>query len=468
MAASRIGRLGTISAFALALTMGPMAGMAIAQDDPETEEIAATEENSLTEAEERALVSLGADYGSEVERRWTSVLDERGWREGRNPQNRFLASGVAAVGMQKGNPGWIESRRIAFEIAHMRAKAALVAMMGEEIRNSGSASFTSNARFGQSQVQEHAAIDQGARILARTVDLTEAAIEAAIRALDPDLDPGRYQGRPVQELTVVLEEVYAQTAYRAAARALAGGVTFRVIEGPSEDGENHEILVGLIWSPPLANLAAAIGDGRTSVPVDGVRSPVERFLPGTVGEAVAAMGTRVFIDENGDHALISFAQAEPAQVNPTDMSSARRAAISVAEDLARAQIANFVGEMVSLESEVDSTQVTQVFADFVQRGVEIETEQVQTIRAATGQVSVAGISTVWRQVFEHPETEQEIAAVAVLWSPSGQEMGMQMRDTIDAVREGGVAAVRDDPEQDDPEVAPGLVFESEEIPEDAY
>lgn len=465
-----VHKLGVVSVMSLVLAVSPIAGVAVAQDDPEVQELAVVdEENTLSEAEERALVSLGSDYGSEVDRRWDAFLEERNFREGSNPQNRFIASGVASVGMQKGNPGWIESRRIAYDVAYMRAKAALVAMMSETIQNSGEVRFTSNARFGQSQVQEHDALEQAARIREKAADFTEAALDAAIRSIDPDYDPARYEGRSMEEKQVVLEEVYQQGARRAAARAIAGAITLRIIEGPTEDGENHEILVGLLWSPRVANLAAAIGDGRTSVPVDGVRASVDQFLPQNVGEAVAAMGTRVFIDENGDHALLSFAQAEPARVNPSDRAAARRAALSVAEDLARAQIANFVGETVALESETASRQVTQVFADFIQRGVEIETEQVQSIRAATGQVEVAGINSVWRQVIEHPETEQEVAAVAVVWSPSGQAMGIQMRNTIDAVRESGATDLRDsEAGSAEAGATPGMVFESEEIPEDSY
>ena len=187
----------------------------------------------------------------------------------------------------------------------------------------------------------------------------------------------------------------------------------------------------------LSGLAAAIGDGRTTMPVDGARSSVDAMLPETVGDAVASLGTRIFIDENGDRALISFAQAEPAQVNPNDLDIARRSALSTAEDLAIGQIASFVGESVSLESEATSGQITQVYADLVQRGVEITTEQVQTIRSASGRVNVTGVQPVWRQVVQHPETEQDMALVAAVWSPSSQAMGERMSGAMDAARSEG-------------------------------
>ena len=473
-------RLGTLMPLVLAsflLVNGPL-GTAYAQEQSGSTDPADTplgdaagvdtaEEEDLDEVELRALQPLDGEYGSEVEQRWREVLGDAGLREGENPRNVFISSGVATVAIEKGAPGWIESRRIAHDVAFARAKADLVAAMGQRVQQTGNARFVSNASFGQGHVQRVDEVEQAARILEKAAELTERTLDEALRGLDPDYDAQRYSQMSMPERQVALENLFEQETYRIASRVIAGASTFRVIEGPSADGANHEVLVGMMWSPRLSALAAAIAEGRTTMPVDGARVSAQDLTPATVGDAVSAMGTRVFIDENGDRAIISYAQAEPAQVNPNDLDMARRAALSVAEDLALGQIASFVGENVTLESEVASTQLTQVYADLVQRGVEIQTEQVQTIRSASGRVEITGAQPVWRHVVQHPETEQDVAIVAVTWSPSSQAMGDRMGAAIDAARSSGSDAGKAAADHAE-ESTPGRIFESEAIDPDAY
>ena len=454
---------------AMFFIIGGHLGVASAQEDLgvlEASEVS-DDQNELDEVEQRALQPLDGEYGSEVEQRWRVVLSEAGLVEGANPRDVFIASGLETVAIEKGAPGWIESRRVAHDVAFARAKADLVAAMGQRVQQTGNARFVSNASFGQGHVQRVEEVEQAARILDKAADLTETMLDTALRELDPDYDAQRYEEMPMPQRHVALENLFEQATYRIASRVIAGATTFRVIEGPSADGANHEILVGLVWSPRLSALASAIGEGRTALPVDGARTSFQEMRPATVGDAVTAMGTRVFIDEHGDRAIVSFAQAEPAQVNPNDRGMAHRAALSTANDLALGQIATFVGENVTLESEVASTQLTQVYADLVQRGVEIETEQVQTIRSASGLVEVTGAQTIWRQVVQHPETEQDVAIIAVGWSPSSQALGERMGSAVDAARSMGSDAGQSTPEMDDEDVT-GSTFESRPVDPNAF
>lgn len=432
---------------------------------------AAADDEALDEAELRALQPLDGEYGSEAEQRWRAILADAGLREGENARNVFIASGVATVSMESGAEGWIESRRVAHDIAFERAKADLVALMGQRVQRTGNARFLSNAGFGQGHVQQIEQVEHAAAILDRVGEVAERALDEVLRALDPDYDVQRLSQMTIPERQVVLEDLYQLQTYRIASRVISGATTFRVIEGPSADGSNHQVLVGLIWSPRLSALAAAIGEGRTSLPVDGARLSAQDMMPATVGDAVSAMGTRVFIDENGDRAIISFAQAEPARVNPDDRDMARQRALSVAEELAISQISSFVGESVTLESEVDSRQLTQVYADLVQRGVSIRTEHVQTIRSASGLVEITGAQAIWRHIVQHPDTQQDVAVVAVMWSPSGQAMGQRMGAAIDAARAAGSGAGHapvSGADADEGQGATPRTYESQPLDPDAY
>lgn len=457
-----------VSALALALTVAT-APLAAQEADPPAEQTTALSESeeALSEAEQRALVALDGEYGSAVERRWRATLEERGLAEGENERNVFLASGVATVAIEKGAPGWIEARRIAHAIAEARAKANLAAMTGRKARQQGSADFISRSSFAQGELssEPRAALDQLARLRAKAADLTEEQLDAALAEIDPDYDPGAYSEESAPDLTVVLETRYENAAFQAAAETVAGATTYKVIEGPAEDGLNHEVLVGIVWSPRLQRLAGAIVDARAPMPVAASGTPIAEMLPGTVGDAVTAFGTRVFIDEVGDRALLSFAQVEPAAVGAANQAQARRAALSAAEDIAIGQIASFMGEKIAFESETSTRQISQVYAELVQRGVEIETEQVRRIRETTGQVEITGATPVWREIVTHPETDQDIAVVAVAWTPSAQAEALRMGETLrNAGAEDGSATDLDPAGME----GEGMVFESEDPDSDAF
>lgn len=425
--------------------------------------------SELTDAEQRALVSLDGEYGSEVEKRWRAALDKAGLAEGDNDRDVFIASGIATVAIEKGARGWIEARRFAHDIAYERAKAQLVSAMGQIVQREGSTEIISKSSFGQGSIQaEEDRLGQIARIRGKLGDLAEAELDQALSEVDPDYNPEKYQGKGLPELEVALQNLFEQSSYRAAASVVAGATTFRVIEGPTDDGLNHEILVGLVWSPRLASLAGAIASGRLPAQVQGSGAKLEDILPKTVGSAITALGTRVFVTENGERAILSFAQVEPAAVGAADQSQARRAALSTAEDIAIGQIGAFVGERIAFESETNSRQVTEVYADLVQRGVEINTEQLQTIRTATGRLEISGANTVWREVVQHPETEQDIAIAAVLWSPAGQQAASRIRTRMHNSETEMVSDTESGEEAATKTPEPGLTFESEGISSDAY
>lgn len=458
----------TVLCFTVGLSLATVPWSAAAQGGtaPETESAAA--EVELTEAEERALVPLDGEYGSEVEKRWRAILGEEGLSEGANDRDVYIVSGVATVAMEKGARGWIESRRIAHDIAYERAKAELVSALGQVVQREGSTEFLSRSSFGQGSLEREAdRLDQVARIRGKLADLAEAEIDQALEEIDPGYRPETYDRMDMPELDVALETLFEQSSYRAAASVVAGATTFRVIEGPSADARNHEVLVGLVWSPRLASLAATVVDGTSSVRTEKTGVDPQTLVPELVGDAVTAMGTRVFIDDKGDRALISFAQVEPAAVSAADRSQAQRMALSTAEDLAIGQIAAFAGERIAFESETRAQQLTQVYADLVQRGVEIDTEQLQTIRTATGRVEISGAETLWQQVVQHPETQQDIAVVAVLWSPSNQAMAGAMRTRMQNPQVEAAADPAAD-RDDAPEAEPGMTFESDGVSSDAY
>ena len=242
--------------------------------------------------------------------------------------------------------------------------------------------------------------------------------------------PEKYGGKDLQEKEAALEQLYQERVSATAAQLLVGALTFDVIEGPSESG-NDEILAGVIWTPNLARLASAIDDRQYAMPLQEAGDQVRDQLPRTMGEAVASFGTRVFMNEKGERALLGYGQAEPANVvGPLQRDTALEFAQTRAERNAAAAITAFVGEKVTLRDMVSSQALTRVYTGLGQQGSTIDTNSVQEITAATRPVELNGIETVWRQIVKHPETGQEVAVAAVVWSPEGLATAKSMAEKM--------------------------------------
>jgi hypothetical protein len=384
---------------------------------------------------ELAEMPLVGEYGNEVEQRWRAFLEANGLQEGVNPNDYFLSSGTEIVTFDKGIPGWIEARRIAFELAQVRAKARMIGYLAQKVKKDLEAPRSEYANFEQGYTEELERLDQASRILRKMGDFTEAALDEAIGQLNPKYDPERYKGKDSDEKELVLEQLYQENLNMAASRLLIGALTYHVIEGPTASG-SHEILVGVIWTPNLARLGAAIDDQHYAMPLEEAGDYVRNQLPDTVGKAIASLGTRVFVNEKGQRALLAYGQAEPANVvGSLERDLALRAAIDRAENNATGAIASFVGEKVTFRDSTASEALTRVYAGLGQRGSTIDSRSIRNITAATREVTLKGVGTVWQQIVKHPETGQEIAIVARMWSPEGLGTAIRMQDVIDGVQQ---------------------------------
>lgn len=385
-------------------------------------------------AAELAKMPITGEYGSEVVRRWRAFLNAQDWREGENSGNVFLTSGTAIVSIDKGRAGWIEARRIAFEIAHLKAKAEMIRLLTGTVERTANVRLFENPSFDQGYIETQGALDQASRIFHKTADASEMALDKLLEKLDPEYDSDKYKGGGLQAKEKRLEDLYRERLVAMASLSLGGALTYHVIEGPSGNTLAHEILVGLIWSPNLSRLATAIDDREYGMPLEEAGVLVKDQLPHTVGEATASFGTRVIINEKGQRAVLAFGQAEPAQVDPLQADRALGAAMDRAERYAEAAIASFVGERVTFRQTSESRALTAVYAGLGQNGATINVKSIQEIGAATRKVKLTGVVTVWRQVVSHPETGQKIAIVAKMWSPESLAAAKEMKGAIEGAR----------------------------------
>ena len=383
-----------------AIGIGQVANQAAPTVKPETSTGQEHDQAGPTPAELAAMPITG-DYGSKVDQRWRKFLDAKGFHEGVNPGDVFLAYGKQTVDFDKGTPGWVEARPIAFELAQLKAKVAMVRYLGQKVERDVQVSLTEHPHFEQGYIDK-------------------------LEQLDSNYNPEKYGGKDLHEKEAAVEQLYQEHVSATASQLLVGALTFDVIEGPSESG-NDEILVGVIWTPNLARLASAIDDREYAMPPAEAGDQIRDQLPRTVGDAVASFGTRVFIKR----ALLGYGQAEPANVvGPRQRDTALEFAMTRAEQNAAAAITAFVGEKVTLRDAVNSEALTRDYTGLAQQGSMIDINSVRKLTAATRPVELNGIETVWRQIVKHPETGQDVAVAAVVWSPEGLATAKSMGATM--------------------------------------
>ncbi len=385
---------------------------------------------------ELAAMPLG-EMAGDVELSWRAFLDEQGFREGKNPGNIFIASGAAIVAFPRGSAGWIEARRVAFQIAELRAKVALVRLLGIDVSQSKDFTMLENTNFGQGYIDEVATMTQAERILQGVADFTEVAINTMIQQLDPTYDPTQYRDRQARE--VRLAETLNERIRIAVARSVSAALTFHVIEGPAtivRDGLptvslQTQIFAAVLWSPALSQLATDIGDTEYGMQLVEAVGRAEDYLPQNRGQAVTSFGTQVIVNERGQRALISYGQAEPAAVSPEQQARAQQAALERAETFAIGQMAAFVGERLTATMIVESQALLREYLGLAQTGAEIDANNIQRIQVSTAPFRLVGAEVIMRQVVPHPETGQPVAIVAVLWSPAGVEAANAIREAMD-------------------------------------
>ena len=185
------------AALSLAILAGPdigigqdskAAGQATPAVGPDAGQNETPGQSGATPAE-LAAMPLTGDYGSKVDQRWREFLDAKGLHEGVNPGDVFLASGISIVNFDKGTPGWIEARRIAFELAQVKAKAAMVRYLGQKIERDVQVSLTEHSNFEQGYIDKLEHLSQTYRVLHKLGDFTEATLDKALSQLDPEYDP---------------------------------------------------------------------------------------------------------------------------------------------------------------------------------------------------------------------------------------------------------------------------------------
>ena len=252
-------------------------------------------------------------------------------------------------------------------------------------------------------------------VLLGTGGLVRAYTQSAQAALEA-------AGLARMELTSVLSCELPYSAWDKF-RYTAGLLPVQTFEGWDESGKYAVgvVIRGGIDTETVAECLRAKARPVLSRPEAGL--PVDKALP-TDDELVSQFGVRLFFDENGVPALLSFAQWGSAYTG-TDEDEAEDAmdhAMIQADALANEQLTTFINSTISVRDASVKGEAKTVHALFDANGVPSEEKVVNYIdtteknSVVTGSDTMIGRSTVLKKVIVHPNNGHKLAVCVRMWS----------------------------------------------------
>ncbi len=356
------------------------------------------------------------DISSEksVEDLLDAFLAEKGWAEGTNIKGDsffIVMRGTGLVAAPVDHPNYNSSRGRAFTKAMLEAKSELAAYLSSTIQT--------------------AAAYRLAEVPAPEQRTPEEQVAAALAAMPEDSVCGKTV--TLVEKALATQEDYSNSIAVASNAAIAGLQAFYTAEA------NGEIGVITIWSPKLAETAAAMVTGKR-VPKTSPKAPIAQQIPTDKKTLMSTFGVQQKINEQGDLVLVAYAQAGTKSDSPNSKKIAER----LAADLARAELRNFAGETAQLSTALTDAERLEEYTD---GSVDYKDERAYEsfVRTAAAKMEMNGIQVVKRWEATHPVSGRTVVGVVATWSPAEAQQARKNKAQIDATAKDGAAGKRSIP-----------------------
>lgn len=326
-------------------------------------------------------------------------------------------SGVERVTANASSPNFIRSRMMAYTKAYQKAVAGYVMnKFGIETVKQFNTYFKdqSSDRL-QPSADAKTTIE---RIAEKAEQLTEAKLDEGLRAM------GVTPSGSIAQKRKLAEDSIASRSLRTAVGSSAGLLPVQTFEGWDDAGK-YAVGVVIRGGVDTETIAECLRNKTRPVlsrPEAGLK--VEDALP-TDDELVSQFGVRLFFDEKGVPALLSFAQWGSAYTG-TDEDEAEDAldhAMIQAEALANEQLTTFINSTITVRDSSAKGESKITHALFDANGVPSEEKVVNYLDVAEKSSTITGSDTmigrsrvIDPKVIVHPQSGQKIAVCALMWS----------------------------------------------------
>jgi len=368
------------------------------------------------------LLDLDAEVELELEpiEGISSVCDDhveaKGWNDPGKPFSVSVGTGI--VGVEPGHANYINERQNAYDKAVLDAKGGILeALRAKVTREVASRLFA--GKFPPAATPEGEAASMDRRDLSSAF---EKSLELAHRELDKELERTAPPAPATAEEADAIVERIGGEAFENVVNTLSSemmiGVSRAFVAETSRKGMKGEVCVVVVTSENLRNVARAmVSQDARYLPPAKPGKPLSQHIPDPktkkgLMELLTSYGVQIVRDENGDYAVIAYAQAGAKSSSQLMLKAAKE------EALARAQgdLRSFMGEIAL------KTKASQNYASYEELADGSEIYEGGSaldvaIRSASSALDIVGAKPKYWGV-KHPVSKQPIAGVILVWTPA--------------------------------------------------
>lgn len=385
-------------------------------------------------------------------------LMEKGLEEGRNVfkgKLLYISVGSAPVNATPAHKDYIDSRYLAFQRAELEAKAKTAISLGIDLTTERGSSereinpaerealrnIYESSKGLQQNTEKMGVADQISRLFKKTARLAEAKLDQSLKETGVDIAKEKQQEKAEKaarrDRMKNLRSI-SGASVKAAASAFAEVQGTQVIQ--SFEGfwhNNYQAVVITLWSKNLERMVKMMENGSApnALPKKRMKKEVAQQLPDDDQELACLTGVRAFINQRGEHVLLSFGQAGVEVIGGREDIAYERA-----DDKARlramAGLRNFMGERVAFSATEELRETLALYADSSGKG---DGEQAyhaisrfdQMVQAEAESKRITGVYSVYYKELKHPFTERPMVFKVLAWSPESQAMAQDIKQMIE-------------------------------------
>ena len=335
----------------------------------------------------------------------------------KNEKGVMYITGQATVAVNVNSPNFVKGRTVAFEKALRNATAKMVMdLTGQEMLDEISKYFSDQSDDKLEPPKDFA--ESKSKLINKIEGLSEAALDEGLRKLGKN--PDDYEKKTEKKRKLFQDEIFTRSVRKAIGQG-SGYLPVQTFETRSADG-NYSVGVVLRYDHDTIEIAQSMYRKRLPLVRSTSGMSISDALP-TNEEMINQFGVRLFFDEKGQPALLSFG-CWGSSYTGKDVRRQERAmehAFKQAESMANSQITRFINSSISMveQSERSENEFEGVSFDSMDNATEENfVKYVDRLMSETnvkGSDSMIGRSTVKKVTLMHP-AGHKIAYVVRLWS----------------------------------------------------
>ena len=382
-------------------------------------------------------------------------LAKQGFEEGRNDYKGkllYMSLGSATINATPDDPNFIDSRYLAFQRAELEAKAKIALFLGVDLTTSRGSSEREISPVDRAQLEEivntSPTIQKNSRLMEvsdtiyslfqKGKILVGAKLDQEIQKTGVDVTQERREAeRRLSAIQVKRDRKsrlrrISEASLKAAASVfqdIQGAQIYQSFEGSYKN--DYQIVVISLWSRNLQRLVQGMQEGIAprGLSPKQAKEEIRRQLPQKPDELACLTGVRAYINEHGEHVLLSFGQSG-VQVIGGREGKAFELAGKKARLRALASMRQFMGEKIAFTPSEELKEVLALYAN-EEQDYRLISQFEEKIKAVSEKQKITGIQGLLTRELIHPFTDRPIVLKVMTWSPSSQATAQELKQTIE-------------------------------------